>query len=264
MTFPDWTREPLVHFLAAGAVLFAGLTLFGGDAVDPADRTISVGPAQQARIASQFEKTMGRPPTDAELDAGIESYVRDEVLYREALRLGLDQDDAVVRRRLVAKMDLAATAAVEAAEPDDATLQAFLDANADRYSAAILATFDQRYFTDEGAARAALASGNDPAGEAISLPASMEEASRSEIEVRFGRNFAIALERLEPDNQWQGPVPSGFGWHVVRLRSLNSAPADFEALRERLSNDWRSQQIADRKAQAFDILREAYRVEIDR
>ncbi|MGB3472078.1 MAG: peptidyl-prolyl cis-trans isomerase, partial [Erythrobacter sp.] len=68
MNLPGWTREPLVHFLFAGAVLFAGLTLFTADGVDPADRTITVGDAEQVRLAGQFERTMGRPPTDAELD----------------------------------------------------------------------------------------------------------------------------------------------------------------------------------------------------
>ena len=84
MTLPGWTREPLIHFLALGALVYIALT-WGGTPVDPASRVITVGPEQQAQIALSFERTMGRAPTDAELDAGIEKYVRDEVLYRSHL-----------------------------------------------------------------------------------------------------------------------------------------------------------------------------------
>lgn len=134
MTLPAWTREPLVHFLVAGFVLFVALTWSSGGAVDPASRVIDVDRETQAQLSLQFERTMGRAPTDAELDGAIERYVRDEVLYREAIRLGLDQGDAVVRRRLVSKMDLSASAAAEAAEPTDEALRTFYNANRDRYA----------------------------------------------------------------------------------------------------------------------------------
>jgi len=263
-----WTREPLVHFLVAGFALFVLLTLGSTGQVDPASRVISVDRTQQAELALQFERMMGRAPTDAELVAAIDRFVRDEVLYREALRLGLDQGDGVVRRRLVTKMDLSASAAAEAAEPDAAVLRAFYETNRARYADAGAVSFDQLYFTQEQAARAALpqlAGAGDwqGAGDPISLPHSFDQISQREVQARLGEVFAAGLSGLQPDKAWQGPLRSGFGWHLVRLRSRGSgAPPAFEDIRAQVENDWRSAEIAARKQRAFAVLREAYRVEI--
>ncbi|QFT75957.1 peptidyl-prolyl cis-trans isomerase [Erythrobacter sp. THAF29] len=262
MTLPGWTREPLVHFLVAGALLYAFFAWSGGNAVDPSSRVIEVGREEQAQLAVQFERTMGRSPTDAELDAQIEKFVRDEVLYREALRLGLDQGDAVVRRRMVSKMDMTASAAAEVAEPTVKQLKAYFKENAARYGNEVKVSFDQHYFDAQDEAIEALR--NDSPGQAISLPAEMEEASLREIGDRFGTDFANTLSELEPGSRWQGPVRSGFGWHLVRVTDRSAGAPDFDSLRPRIENDWRSAQIETRKDRAFAILRDAYRVEIDR
>lgn len=268
MTLPGWTREPLVHFLAAGLALFLALTWSSGGTVDPASRVIDISRETKAQLALQFERTMGRAPTDAELDAAIAQYVRDEVLYREALRLGLDQDDAIVRRRLVAKMDMAASAAAEAAQPDEAALRAWYKANAARYSGAAAVSFDQLYFESAEAAEAAKARiGPDwrGAGTAISLPASVSALPPDEVTVRFGEVFAGELAQLTPGTAWQGPIRSGFGWHLVRLRARGKgAPPRLDTVREQVENDWRSAEIAARKERAFALLRDAYRVNIAR
>ncbi len=299
MNRPGWTREPLVHFLIAGAFLFA-LFMWRGEEADPASRSIAVDRDRQAQIALLFERTMGRAPTDAELDAQIERFVRSEVLYREALRLGLDQDDAVVRNRLASKMDMAASAAVEAVEPDDEVLRQWLADNAERYSSPDRFSFDQLYFENEAAAKSALveltgnarsgtAGKNDwqKLGEPISLPASFEKTAPDEIAERFGQVFAKAMLALEPEFDgvqnaaasqagisqsgasqtpvWQGPIQSGFGWHLVRLRARAPVKArDFAEIRPQLVNDWRSAQIAARKDAAYKVLRDAYVIDIDR
>lgn len=266
MTLPNWMREPLLHFVALGAVLYVALT-WGGTPPDPASRVISVDAAEREKIAESWTLTMGRSPTDAELDAAIDAYVREEVLYREALRLGLDESDAIVRRRLVSKMDLSASLAAETAEPSDAELQAFLEDNSERYqevaSANAAITFEQAFFRDEARARAALGSGaidSDP----TSLPARIEAKPLREIESRFGQQFAQRMRALDPDDDWQGPIRSGFGWHLIRLNERETAPPDFEALRTVLANDWRAEQIEARKQRAYDVLASAYRIDIDR
>jgi peptidyl-prolyl cis-trans isomerase C len=262
VTLPGWTREPLVHFLGLGALLYVVLT-WGGTPPDPASRVIRVDAVQKAQLALGFERVMGRAPTDAELDDRIARYVRDEVLYREALRLGLDQDDAVVRQRMVAKMDMTAGGAAEIAEPDDAALRAFYKANQARYAGAQLVSFEQRLFSSEAAAKAAL-SGADGAGQPSSLPASMSETPMREIETRFGQQFSQGLETLPAVGKWQGPIPSGFGWHIVRVTGRAETAPDFDVLRPRLANDWRADQIARRKQSAYEILRSAYRIDIAR
>ena len=268
MTLAGWAREPLVHFLGLGALLYVGLT-WGGTPVDPASRVITVDAAQQAQLALGFERVMGRAPTDAELDARIERFVREEVLYREALRLGLDQDDAVVRQRMVAKMDMTASAAAEIAEPTEAQLQAYFEANRARYAGARSVSFEQQLYGDRAEAVAGLAGKNgsdylSDAGQLSSLPAEMTDAPLREVAARFGQQFASGLVQVPADGQWHGPVPSGFGWHIVRITARAAQEPDFATLRPRIANDWRSAEIAAREARAYAILREAYRVEIAR
>ena len=264
MTLPSWTREPLVHFLVFGAILYAVLSA-AGDPVDPASRSIKVDETTQAQLALGFERVMGRAPTDAELDERIERYVREEVLYREALRLGLDQGDAVVRQRMVAKMDMSAGAAAEAAEPDEALLRSYFEENQDRYGADLALTFRQIYFADEEDARtAAQQASADMRGETISLPGEMEAALIGDVQARFGVAFGQAVAALDPSEDWQGPVQSGFGWHLVWLQAKVERPPSFELVRDRVENDWRNDEIEARKARAFEILRSAYQIEIDR
>ena len=265
MNFSKWAREPLVHFAALGALLYMALT-WGGSTPDPSSRLINVGAAEKESIAQSWAMTMGRAPTDAELDQAIDTYVREEVLYREALRLGLDEGDTVVRRRLVSKMDLSASLAAETAEPSDDTLRAFVEENREDYTTQAAAnarvTFEQRLFASEASARTALASGAG-GGKATALPSNVSQQSLRDVEARFGQQFAAELDALEPADGWQGPVASGFGWHLVRLTERTLPIPDFEELREIVANDWRSAQIKTRKERAYETLRSAYRIEIE-
>lgn len=267
MTLPRWTREPMVHFLTAGAVLFA-LFAWQGEPADPASRTIDVSLEDRARLALQYERTMKRPPTDGELDTLTEQYVREEVLYREALRLGLDRDDAVVRKRMANKMDFLAQSMAETVEPSDEVLAKWLTDHPERFAREVRYGFDQRFFADRAAAQAALGrlrAGGAMEGEAISLPPSVEGASRSRAAERFGEAFVGALDAMEPGADWSGPVASGFGWHVVRLRTREAGEVPPLAdIREQVENDWRAETIARRRDEAYALLRDAYTVTIAR
>lgn len=268
MKLPEWTREPLVHFLAAGVLIFVLFGLRGAE-VDPASRTIEIDREQQAQIALMFERTMSRSPTDAELDAQIERFVRDEVLYREALRLGLDQGDAVVRRRMAQKMDILASSRAETASPGEALLRSWYQDHSERFASEARYSFDQLWFTEEAAARTAagqLGSTNEwqSLGQSISLLGSADAMPRAEVADRFGSLFLENLEQLETGDQWHGPVASGLGWHLVRLsaRELGEVPP-FETVASDVEDDWRTSTVAARKEEAYQILRDAYRVKID-
>lgn len=265
MTLSNLLREPLLHFCVLGVVLYVALT-WGGSPPDPTSRVISVGASEKEQIAESFALSLGRTPTDAELDTAIDAFIREEVLYREALRLGLDEGDAIVRRRMVSKMDLSASLAAETAEPTDDILRAYLAENEERYSgqgsARSTVTFDQILFKSEAAARAALASGAQ-SGAATSLPASIDATKMRDVEAQFGTGFARELDALEAAEAWQGPIPSGFGWHLVRLKERADGDLDFDELRFTLSNDWRSDQIESRKERAYEVLKSAYRIDID-
>ena len=255
-------RDPLAHFLLAGAVIWALLAL-NGEPVDPADRTIVLTREDQGALALGFERTMGRPPTDAELAAQVERWVREEVLYREALRLGLDDGDPVVRRRLAAKMDELAGAEVETASPSEEVLRQWYSANRERFGGGGEVTFEQAYFDSENAAQTALDQG-DPRGMAISLPRSMESKTIDEVSRVFGAQFVGELARLPVSGEWQGPLPSGFGWHLVRLEQRSGvAPQPFESVRDKVEDDWRNGTLSSRRAEAYRLLRDAYSVEIE-
>lgn len=252
-------RDPLAHFLIAGAAIWGVLAL-GGEPVDPAERSITLTREQQAGLALGFERTMGRPPTDAELDAQIERWLREEVLYREALRLGLDQGDPVVRRRLAAKMDELASAEVETAAVSDAVLAQWLNDHPGRFSEGERFTFSQSYFPDEDAMKRAL--GGDARDYSISLPARMERATYDEVKAVFGSRFAEQLAAMRESRNAQ--LPSGFGWHLVDLEErVEGRTRPLEEIRERVEADWRSTTAAARREQAFEVLREAYRIEVE-
>ena len=260
-------RDPLAHFLVGGAILWA-LIAWRGEVPDPAGRAIVVGRARQAVLADSYAQLMGRRPTVRELAGLIATDVREDVLYREALRLGLDQDDPVVRRRLATKMTELASAEAESAEPSQAELRAWLAQNPARFADDPALTFAQHLFASEPAARAALARlrRGEGVGDAGSgLPGMVNGMAEREVRELFGRQFAAELATLEPGAGWQGPLPSGLGWHVVRLdaRTPGRVPP-FATIRARVLADWRSATIQVRREGAYRLLRDGYRVTVER
>jgi peptidyl-prolyl cis-trans isomerase C len=237
-------REPLVHFLIAGAAVFA---LFGGETA-PDERRIVIDAPRIERLAGQFAQTFRRLPSEAELDALIREDVKDEVYYREALRLGLDRDDVVVKRRMRNKLEAMAVAPEELEEPDDATLQRWLDAHPERFAGEARYSFEQR----------------PVAGPALPLPARFADASSSDVAAQFGGDFVTALDRL-PSGRWSGPVPSPFGpLRVLPLERTPAASPKLDAIRQRVENDWRAAMARQRTEAAYRALLERYDVVIDK
>lgn len=260
-------REPLVHFLIGGALIFAFFA-WRGEEADPASRLIEVNREVQAQIALDYERSMQRPPTDAELAALTERWVREEVLYREALRLGFDAGDPVVRRRLAKKMDFLATSSAEAVEPTEAELKQWYGANAARYASDLRLSFDQVYFAarpDLGNILPRLREDWQAAGEPVSLPASVEARDKAQVAAQFGEDFAGKLARMKPDGNWQGPIASGVGWHFVRLRGAEPGRVpELASIRQRVIEDWRLATAREREEAAYRLLREAYTVKIEK
>ena len=260
-------REPLVHFLFAGLAVFL-FSAWRGEEVDPASRTITIDEEQVSRLVASWQQTWQRPPTQPEIDGLIRDHIKGEIYYREAKRLGLDEDDTVIRRRLRAKMEYLAAAQVESATPDDATLQKWLDRNPARYTANATYSFDQIYLgqNDSAAerAKAALAAGGDwsKLGKTISLPRSLENAPQGEVARDFGEGFAAALAGSKV-GQWVGPVQSGFGAHMVRIRAVKTSQKPKLAdVRQAVENDWRATTTKAREAAAYQALLDGYTIKI--
>ena len=256
-------REPLVHFLVAGALVFA---LFGGESA-PDERRIVIDAARVERLAGGFAQSFRRAPDAAELDTLIRDDVREEIYYREALRLGLDRDDAVVRRRMRNKMEAFAVSAAELAAPGDATLQRWLDRHPARFASEPRYSFDQRALTsdaDPAAALAQLRNGGGYTGAPIPLPTSFERAGAGEVADLFDDAFVTRLARA-PLGEWSGPVVSGLGRHLVRVRAREPAsPPTLAAIRQRVENDWRAALARDRTERAYRALLDGYRIEIEK
>lgn len=269
-----WLREPLVHFLLAGLAVFMW-SAWRGNAVDPASRTIAIDAPQVERLVQGWTQTWQRPPTQPEIDGLIRDFIKEEIYYREALRLGLDQDDTVIRRRLMSKMEFLAAAQVENATPTDAQLQQWLDSHRSRYASESKFSFDQIYVTatNEVSARRRAASlltqvraGADweSLGDPLSVPRNMEAADSQAIARDFGDDFATQLAAA-PEGQWSGPISSGFGLHIVRVRRVTATgPVTLSEVRQRVENDWRAATIEQRLNRAYQALLDGYTITIVR
>jgi hypothetical protein len=268
-------REPLLHFLAIGAVLFAAYALVTRHA-KPAG-TIVVSRGQIETLTATFERTWQRPPTPQELDGLVRDYVIEEACAREAIALGLDQDDSVIRRRLQQKLEfLDVTGA--AGDPTDAQLAEFLQSHPALFRKEDHFSFRHVYFspdrrgpqlqTDVQQALARLAaSGSNAAGTGLGDPFLLDQAfdavPEGEIAMRFGDKFAKALAGL-PVRSWQGPVESSYGVHLVFIseRREGGLPALAEA-REQVRREWREAARVDAQAKFHDEILKRYRVIIE-
>lgn len=267
-------RDPLVHFLLGGLLLF-GLYAQVGDGPERRDRVV-VGEAEVERLATTFARTWMRPPTRAELDGLIDDFITEEILYREALKLGLDRNDLVIRRRLRQKMEFLAQ---DLSDPtaDDAALGAFLTENPDRFREPERWSFRQIFFDPErdGAARASAllaglradsagdgGAGDGAAGDPTLLPRTLEQASAREIDGTLGEGFAAQLASAEA-GEWSGPHRSSFGLHLVQVRERTpSRLPELDEIRPVVEREWSSVQRRELNERFESGLRERYEIEV--
>jgi len=263
-------REPLLHFLVAGAGLFLLFDIVS-EPEATGDEQIIVTSGHIEHLASLFVKTWQRPPTDVELRGLIDSFILEEVLYREAIAIGLDQDDTIIRRRLKQKMEFLVDD-FSAADPSDTDLQKFLDDNPDRFRIDARISFEHVYLVDADsnaidAMLAALQSGEPlDAGVAVPsglLPRRFADASETSIGGQFGDSFKNAVFALDVD-QWTGPVESPFGVHLVKVEQIEERRVPSLAeIRNVVARDW----LADRRRSAqealFDQLKAKYSITIE-
>lgn len=259
-------REPLLHFLVLGAALFAGDAWLRPVRPASPNAPIVVTQARVLNLAGNFTRTWQRPPTREELAGLIEAHVREEVMVREALALGLDRDDAIIRRRLQQKLEFVSEEAAALAPPTDAQLQAHLAAHPERFRRPARVTFSQIYLDParrkgalEGDAARLLETLNragsareppDVGDRLLLLEPRYSDLPQQELESRFGPEFAQALPKLPP-GRWAGPVASGYGAHLVRLEALQGGGlATLDEVRPQVLREWAN---ARREALARDF-----------
>jgi peptidyl-prolyl cis-trans isomerase C len=266
--FRRWLREPLLHFLVLGAALFATQAYLqpAGDGAE-SSKQIALTLDDLRQLDMYFESQWRRPPTPEEFGRLVENKIREEVLYREALAMGLDKDDTIVKRRMAQKMQFLAEDVAGAHEPTTEELKTWYAKNSEKFALPTRATFRHLYFSFDRRGRRA----RDDAAAALEKLAGKPEDSKlassladpfmfqdyygdrasGELAKEFGPTFAQGLFQLKPGS-WQGPIESGYGWHLVWIESITPGRIpDFEEVEPDVKTAW----LGDQKEQAW---RKAY------
>ena len=221
-----------------------------------------------------FEAQWGREPTPQELDKLVDADVKEEILYREGLALGLDRDDEIVRRRMAQKMQFLAEDVAAAHQPTDAELKAWFDQNAKLFEEPARVSFRHLYFSPDRRAANAEADAGKALTEVKGEPQDVKFAGADPfmfqdfyrdktaeyLDKEFGPLFTAAVEKL-PAGSWQGPIQSGFGWHLVFVDTVIPArtPA-FEEIEPDVKQAWLSDQKEKAVKRAYEDMRAKYTV----
>lgn len=266
-------REPLLHFALTGIALFAITWAFRGPREAPGEPElrvhVSAGKIHQMTLA--FTRTWRRPPSVEELEGLIEDHIREEVLAREAVAVGLDRDDLIIRRRLRQKMDVVLDDIARLGAPSERTLRDFLSANPDRFRKESRVAFRQVFLKRERAAAAAslldrLRAGEDveAGGDITLLPGHMPLTALSEIDSVFGPAFSRRLAEMAPGT-WGGPLDSPYGAHLVFLSEVDPGGLPpFEEVRAEVRREWELRARREATEAAYRKLRERYAIEVER
>lgn len=269
-------REPLLQFLALGAMLFA-LYGFAGKRSAEAPEKIVVSASRVANLSDGFARTWRRLPNEQELQGLIEDYIRDEVFYREGKAAGVDRDDVIIRRRVRQKMEFLADE-MSAPEPSDEQLAAYLASNPERFRAEDQLTFRQVFLSaarrantidsdsKQVASMLARADGTVDAmefGDPFLLGEEFRDVSPSKVTSIFGDSFAKQISVMKK-GRWQGPISSGFGQHFVFISERvagNLPPLD--AVRPIVHREWANARRLEAEQKLYASLRSRYEIEVE-
>jgi len=270
-------KDPLLHFLLIGAALFFVFGLIKGPAGNE-EYKITITSGDIAALQANFTRTWQRPPTESELSGLIEEMVREEIAFREAVAMGLDQGDSVIRRRLRMKMELLVEDVAGLSPPTDEDLEAYLAENRDSFRQQPQVSFMQVYLNadkrgagvenDAGLMLAELSAlGQEAEPESFSdsnmLPEELPLYYITDIGRLFGVDFSRQILEVEP-GKWTGPVWSSYGLHLVYVRErIEGRDPDLEEVRKEVEREWSAKRRRDFKDETYRKLRERYTVTIE-
>ncbi len=266
-------NEPFVHFVVLGGLLFAGHSLWQRH-VTKLDRTIFVSPTEMERQAQIFATENRRQPTDEDIEALLFAHVEEQVLMREAQRLGLDEDDTIIRRRLAQKMRFMIDDIGAPAVPPREDLRAWFEANTDKFMRPETRSFEHIYLSPKGRAdtvvadaqalaAAGIAEDWEAQGDAFMTGRRFTQQAAPAVQRDFGTSFARSLFALPDTQGWQGPVNSAFGVHLVRFTNITAEqlPA-FEDILPEVEAVWAEQAKRAENTEGLKRLILKYRVEV--
>jgi len=269
-------REPMVHFLVVGAAIFVLYARVGGDAAAPSSRdriVVTEGRIQQ--LGQIFHKTWQRPPTAQELRGLIDSYVKEEVYYREALKFGLDRDDTLIRRRMQQKMEFLTEPSDDALTATDTELGTYLAAHRAEFRVEVQVAFQQIYINPNrseasASARAErlLSKVTDTSsaadvrslGDQTLLAATTPLVPVSLVDHNFGQGFGEQVAQF-PLNIWSGPLTSPYGLHLVSVTERREGyDPPLEQVRKAVTLKWRNAKRKAFQQAKYQGMREKYEV----
>ncbi len=267
-------KEPLLHFLIIGALIFVLFSIVNKDEIKISENKIVVSTGDIERLSENWSKKWNRPPTKTELRGLVESYIKEEVYYREALALGLDQDDTVLRRRLMQKMEFLSNDLAELNQPDATTLNEYFLDNQERYQQPARISFTHIYFSLDrrGAkvledAKGVLAGLNalraPELGDSFMMEYDFVQETPFEVERLFGKGFAEQLFKSEL-NAWQGPIESGYGLHLVRIHEkIDSRMPELASVIDKVHTDWMFEHRQKMNKEIYERFKKRYEIVVE-
>jgi len=271
--------EPLVQFLLIGGCIYGAFALFGAPEENAGENRVHVDAARLESMISQWESRWKRPPTRQEIEGLIESYVKEEILYRQAVTMGLNEDDPITRRRMAQKLEFLTSDLASAAQPAEGELEQYFADNEATYRAPDQVTFSQVYFNPDDRknttiedAKAELeklraAEKPDPAtleaGDRSMVKSHFASADQTDITRQMGGGFAESVMELEP-GQWHGPVLSGYGVHLVYVfEAEKGAVPELTAVNDKVLQDWHDEKREQFNAEFVESLKSRFEILID-
>ncbi len=270
-------KDPLLHFLLIGAALFLVFGMVKSPAENPENRIV-ITRGDIDSLKANFARTWRRPPTESELESLIEDQVRDEISYREAVAMGLDQNDRVIRKRLRMKMELLAEDMAGLNAPTEEDLKRFLAENratfrreaqisfkhvylnSDRRGAKVQS--DARELLSELSTIGAIADAQFY-GDSIMLPKEFTREYAGNIERVFGKSFSRDLLQVEP-GAWTGPLRSSYGLHLVFMHEhIAASDPELAEVRQEVEREWIAKRRKEVKEEIYRTLRKQYTITIE-
>jgi peptidyl-prolyl cis-trans isomerase C len=272
-------KQPLVQFLLMGGCIYGAFALFGAPEEDAGENRVHVDATRIEGMISQWESRWNRPPTRAEIEGLIDSYVKEEILYRQAVTMGLNEGDAITRRRMAQKLEFLTSDLASAVQPAEGELEKYYADNEATYRAPDQVTLSQVFFNPDERKDATIddaeaeleklrvAGEPDPAtleaGDRSMVKSHFASADQSDIAREMGGGFAESVMELEP-GQWHGPVLSGFGVHLVYVfEAEEGAVPEFAVVKDTVLEAWHDEQREQFNAEFLENLKSRFEIVID-
>lgn len=268
-------KEPLTQFLLIGILLFISYQSFN-NYLNRDENVIYVKNGEISQLEQAWEMRWNRPPTPEEKEGIVKQYIREKVLYRTAIEMGLDRDDMVIQRRMVQKVEFLGADLIKPPQPSEADLLTWYDKHKDKYLLPEILTMTQIFFDPDKREQETLEDAEKVLKKLSTMPVFPDDITiygdafmlqnyypnKTELEIKklFGSGFTESVFQLE-SGKWYGPVLSGYGTHLVYVHDhlVNDVP-DFSAVRENVKKDWMAQKKKDLEDRYIDGLLARYEI----